>query len=158
MVFRMRAYPHGGWAHTPTASQHNLLEFFLCSWRDSNPRPFDLQFNALTTGLTRHPVLRFKRETPWNDPVDVRAVAGAWSLEKRNWYSSQRFDQNHDISCFVLVFDLKERPRIYEEHKKNVSVFPSQKCDMDSLYMFPNPVCIGVRTHKNDQVRTIKIL
>ena len=30
-------------------------KFFLCSWRDSNPRPLDLQSNALTTEPTRHP-------------------------------------------------------------------------------------------------------
>ena len=46
---------------TPTASQHNLFDwkktqrFFLCSWRDSNPRPLDLQCSALTTEPPRHP-------------------------------------------------------------------------------------------------------
>ena len=35
-------------------------------------------------------------------------------------------------------------------------VFLSQKCCADSLSVCPTPVCI--RTHKNDHVRTIKIL
>ena len=53
MVFRMRAYTHGGWAHTPTASQHNLndsekLNVFLVLLTDSNPRPLDVQSNALS--------------------------------------------------------------------------------------------------------------
>ena len=42
------------------------------------------------------------------------------------------------------------------EHKKTVTVFPSQKCCTDSLSVCPTPVCI--RTHQNDHVRTLKIL
>ena len=52
MVFCMRAYTHGGWAHRQLISTFLTRKnstFFLCSWRDSNPRPLDLQPNALTT-------------------------------------------------------------------------------------------------------------
>ena len=53
LVFRMRAYTHGGWAHTDSESappfwHGQTQKFFLCSWRDSNPRPLDLQSNALS--------------------------------------------------------------------------------------------------------------
>ena len=40
--------------------------------------------------------------------------------------------------------------------EKSVKICPSQKCCADSLSVCPAPVCI--RTHKNDHVRTIKIL
>ena len=44
---------------TPTASQQNHLDwktkFFLCSWRDLNPRHLDLQSNTLTTEPARDP-------------------------------------------------------------------------------------------------------
>ena len=59
MVFRMRAHTHKGWAHRQRVSTTFLSRktlFFLCSWRDSNPRPLDLRFNALTTEPTHHPV------------------------------------------------------------------------------------------------------
>ena len=60
MVFHLRAYTHGGWAHRQQVSTTFLTrkKFFLCSWRDSNPWPLDLQSNALTTEPTRHPVIK----------------------------------------------------------------------------------------------------
>ena len=39
---------------------------------------------------------------------------------------------------------------------KFVRVFPSQNCCADTMSMCPTPVCI--HTHKNDRVRTLKIL
>ena len=52
-VFCMRAYTHRGWAHRQQVGTtfliHINLKFFLCSWQDLNPRPLDLQSNALTT-------------------------------------------------------------------------------------------------------------
>ena len=39
-----------------------------------------------------------------------------------------------------------------QEHKKNVTSFPSQKCCADSLSVCPMPV--RIRMHKNDHVRT----
>ena len=50
--------------------------------------------------------------------------------------------------------DLRFEP--CQEHKKNVKVFPSQKCCADSLSACPTPECI--RTHKNDHVRTLRVL
>ena len=47
-------------------------------------------------------------------------------------------------------------PNPHQEHKKNVWIFPSQKCCAGSLSMCPTPVC--KRTHNNDHVRTLKIL
>ena len=52
----------GGWAHTSTASRHNMFyseklrkKNLLCSWRDSNLGPLDLETDALTTEPTRNP-------------------------------------------------------------------------------------------------------
>ena len=62
MLFRMRAYTNGSWAHRQRVSTTSLtrgktqsLSACVPDGRDSNPRPVDLQSNALTTEPTRHP-------------------------------------------------------------------------------------------------------
>ena len=61
MVFCMHVYTHWGWAHRQRVSITFLTrknsKFFLCSRRDSNPRPLDLLSNALSTEPTCHPQL-----------------------------------------------------------------------------------------------------
>ena len=53
--------------------------------------------------------------------------------------------------------DQRFEPRLCQEHKeKYVRVFPSQKSCADSLSVCPTPVCTHM--HKNDDVRTLKIL
>ena len=52
---------HTGVGHTDNQSAQPFClgknsKLFLYSWRDSNPRPLDLQSKALTTEPTRHPV------------------------------------------------------------------------------------------------------
>ena len=52
-----------------------------------------------------------------------------------------------------------QRPEVQtpsEAQEKFVRVFLSQKCCADSLSVCPTPVCI--RTHKNEHIRTLKIL
>ena len=119
MVFRMRAYTHGGgMGHKQIASLFSSWmvcsyrmfstalvnsesaqpfclgknsKFFVCSWQDSNPRPLDLQSNALTTGTTRHPLktsllllLLFVRrwphwETSGSDEQKLSSADRLWS-------------------------------------------------------------------------------
>ena len=51
---------HTGVGHTDSESAQPFwlgkTKFFLCSWRDLNPWPLDLQSNALTTEPTCHPI------------------------------------------------------------------------------------------------------
>ena len=49
---------HTGDGHTFLTRTNST--FFLRTWRDSNPRPLDLQSKALTTEPTRHPVYHLK--------------------------------------------------------------------------------------------------
>ena len=53
------SHTHRRWAHRQRASATFLTQknskFFLCSWRDLNPRPLDLQSDILTTEPTCHP-------------------------------------------------------------------------------------------------------
>ena len=52
VIIHVRAYTHGGCQGTPTASLYNIfdsekLNVFLCSWRDSNLRPLELESDAV---------------------------------------------------------------------------------------------------------------
>ena len=52
VVILVHAHTHGGWAHwqrvsTTFMTRKNSHKFFLCSWRDSNLGPLDLESDAL---------------------------------------------------------------------------------------------------------------
>ena len=53
MVFRMRAYTHGGWAPRQRVSTTFLTQSLSCAPDGIRTLDLDLQPNALTTGPTR---------------------------------------------------------------------------------------------------------
>ena len=72
-------------------------------------------------------------------------------IEKEILAALHGLEKSHHYTCGRHV-------HVVTDHKprKYVRVFPSQKRCADSLSVYPTPVCI--RTHKNDHVRTLKIL
>ena len=75
---------HTGVGHTDSESAQPFWlkkpsKFFLCSWRDSNPRPLDLQSNTLTTEATRHPGDRWLVEWVY--------ISDRW-LDESHWFTS----------------------------------------------------------------------
>ena len=65
-----------------------------------------------------------------------------------------RADWNDKPHANIWIRSIGLRFESSQEHNKTLSAF--QKCCADSLSVYPTPVCI--RMHKNDHLRTQKIL
>ena len=107
VFFCLREYTHRGWAHWQRVSTTFLTkknsEFFLCSWRDSNPQPLDLQSNALTTEPTRHPH-ECSKSNAWKS-VCVPYLLNRWTFRDQIWYMLVHQDQadSDNAKCWTFL-------------------------------------------------------
>ena len=128
----VRIHTEVGHTDNESAPHFWLDKFFLCSWRGSDLRSLDLEFNALSTELPRHHRIKSKTKG-WRDG----SVGRASDLRSKD----RRFD-----------------PSASGAQEKIVRVFLSQKCCADSLLVCPTQLpCVHARIRMN-HVHTAKIL